>query len=74
MKVRKGLTLHPIDVATNETVAFLLRHLSARPLRLLEVGSGTGEVAGVNPFYRFRHTFDDVRPEGEADQNSLGHT
>ena len=35
VKERKGLALHPIDVATDETVEFLLRHISAKPLRLL---------------------------------------
>ncbi len=37
--------MRPVDVATNETIAFVERHLSASPLRILEVGCGKGEVA-----------------------------
>jgi hypothetical protein len=34
----------------------------------------SGEPTGVNPFYRFMHTFDDAKPVAEADQNWLAHT
>ncbi len=34
-----------------------------------------GELqTGVNPYHRFMHTFDDVRPVAEANQNWPGHT
>lgn len=37
--------MRPIDLAVNETVAFILDHIAPPPLRILDVGCGTGLVA-----------------------------
>jgi SAM-dependent methyltransferase len=37
--------MRPIDLATDETVAFVLAHIGQPPLRILDVGCGTGLVA-----------------------------
>jgi len=37
--------MRPIDLATDETVAFVLTHIGQPPLRILDVGCGTGLVA-----------------------------
>jgi SAM-dependent methyltransferase len=37
--------MRPIDLATDETVTFVLAHIGQPPLRILDVGCGTGLVA-----------------------------
>jgi SAM-dependent methyltransferase len=39
--------MHPLDLATQETLHFALQHLGETPLRILEVGCGDGRLAAA---------------------------
>ncbi len=62
---------NPIDVATRETVNFLITHLPAGA-SLLEVGSGDGEVAAELSHQGFDVTALDAEPERVAKAQKLG--